>query len=130
MELNYLRSSNILFNIGIWCFRYSPIKSLAKLKTLFFVDNKINSLAGIEHCALLTQVNCQGNHITSIKEVEQLNNLEKFNCSSNTGLTSLAGISPAHGETLEELVALPNSGISPAEIHRVEFECGLFVKRG
>jgi Leucine-rich repeat (LRR) protein len=108
----------------------SPLKNLHKLKSVFLNDNKIGSLSGIEYCTEITELYCQGNQLTSIKEVEPLVKLKTLMCQNNTGLTSFEGLTKAHANTLEKFYGLPNRGISPAELQRVEYEFGITVLRG
>lgn len=104
------------------------IKELKNLKSLFVFNNKISSLAGIEKLQQLEQLYVNSNELVSIKELAALPQLVELNISDNR-LTSLEGLTEAHADHLKLFTCMPNAGLKPKEILRVENELGLLCRR-
>ncbi len=105
----------------------AEVAMLPQLKSLFVLNNHIESLQGIGELHQLEQLHVQCNELRSIQEVEGLLQLTELYVSDNK-ITSLAGLTEKHGDRLKKFVCLPNEFLKQKEIIYTERELGIMCR--
>jgi Leucine-rich repeat (LRR) protein len=124
-----LRSLRVLSITDMPIRSLRPLATLTALEDLFVQDNEIESLEGIETLTGLRALYCQGNRIESLAPIESLTKLKTLYASRNR-LQRIDGLHAGHVPSLEQFFILPNDGLDPAELTRVQTRLGIQCRRG
>ena len=123
-----------LKKIEILCFSHGKITAvkelthLTSLRSLFILNNQIESLQGVQNLLHLKDLYCQYNKITSLEPLTRLTNLETLYVHNNK-LKDLKGITALHSDKLQNFYVSPNKDLHQRELIRMQNECGIICKR-
>ncbi len=135
VELSNLAGLEALKNVEILVVTHHQIgdlrglEQLTRIKSLFLFNNRITHLNGVDKMTRLEELYFQNNQVASLEPLRGLTNLKKVYCSNNK-LSSFEGITAAHSKSLTDFSCLPNDGLSPKEIIRLENRLGIRCVKG